>query len=118
MPFANEEDSMQQALHHLGPHLTRLPDGEIGEKTEQYPNGKRAAWVMTAVDRCTADTDHWEVVDAGERDENGFPIDYDKVQKLRPKHAPADMYEHLDFGYHTYFKENYPTFQKLREEHG
>ena len=118
MPFANEQDAMKRALDHLGTHLSSLPDGEIGEKTPQYPKGKRAAWVMTAIDICTADTENWEVAQDAQRGDDGFPVGYDTVQKLRPKHPPSAMYQHLDFGYHTYFKESYPLFKQLRDERG
>ncbi|MBZ0293782.1 MAG: hypothetical protein K8L99_14540 [Anaerolineae bacterium] len=117
MPFENETEAMTIALDTLGPSLFCLPDGEIGEKTAEYPSGKRAAWVMTAIDLCSQDTDNWEVVKGSIRDEKGFPVDYEHVQRLRPKHSPATMHDHLDFGYHNYFNQSYSIFKQLREEH-
>ncbi|MEM8529392.1 MAG: hypothetical protein AAGF95_01030 [Chloroflexota bacterium] len=118
LPFANEEDAMTRAVDMLGPHLFCIPDGEIGEKTEAYPNGKRAAWVMTAINICSEDAESWEVVKEGLRDENGFPVSYDDVQKLRSKRPVSEMHNHLDFGYHTYFNTSYPIFKRLRAESG
>ena len=118
MPFENETQAMTIALDMLGRSLFCLPDGEIGEKSADYPNGKRAAWVMTAIDICSADSENWDVVKTSVRDENGFPVDYEHVQKLRPKHPPAVMHNYLDFGYHDYFRESYPIFKRLREERG
>jgi hypothetical protein len=116
MPFENEEQAMAQALDKLSSSLFCLPDGEIGEKSAEYPKGKRSAWVMTAIDVCSKDTHNWEVVKQSVRDENGFPIDYASVQKLRPKHSPAIMDNYLKFGYDDFFKASYPVFKQLREE--
>lgn len=118
LPFTDEEDAMTHAIDRLGTHLLCLPDGEIGEKTDAYPNGKRAAWVMTAINICSEDTESWEVVREGIRDESGFPVDYANVQKLRPKRPTSAMHKHLDFGYHTYFNASYPIFRRLRAESG
>ncbi len=116
IPFENEEDAMSRALAQLSPYLFSLPDGEIGEKTELYPKGNRAAWVMTVINACTEDTANWRVVKQPTRAEDGFPADYDKVQKLKPKHSPAALFEHLRFGYDEYFKSSYETFKRLRAD--
>lgn len=118
MPFENEAHAMTYATEHLGESLIALPDGEIGEKTGQYPKGKRAAWVMTVINRCSEDKDNWEIVKDVVRGEDGFPVNYDGVQKLRPKHKPSEMHNYLSLGYDTYFKESYAIFQRLREEKG
>ena len=39
LPFNNEEEAMKISLDTLSDSLISLPDGEIGEKTEQYPMG-------------------------------------------------------------------------------
>ena len=117
LPFSSEELAMQFAMEKFGSTLISLPDGEIGEVTPEYPKGKRAAWVMTAIDICSADTDNWEVIKERGRVVDGFPADYDDVQKLRPKRPPSEIHNHLNFGYHDYFKANYPIFKHLREEH-
>jgi hypothetical protein len=37
MPFEDEERCMRCALDLLGPYLFSLPDGEIGDKTQNSP---------------------------------------------------------------------------------
>ncbi|MCH5583710.1 hypothetical protein MK805_01830 [Shimazuella sp. AN120528] len=118
LPFENEEAAMIQALETLGESLFSLPDGEIGEKSEAYPVGKRAAWVMSSIDICAADTENWEITKKSVRAENGFPNNYVNLDRLRPKHSPNRMKEHLNFRYHEYFQTSYPIFQKLREQKG
>ncbi len=118
MPFENEEAAMQRALNALGSSLISLPDGEIGEKTAEFPNGSRSAWVMTAINICSRDTENWQVVKAPVNDANGFPKDYSGVQRLKPRRPPSEMHKYLKFGYDDYFKHSYPIFQKLRQEKG
>lgn len=118
LPFTDEENAMTRALNILGEHLFCLPDGEIGEKTPGYPNGKRAAWVMTAINLCSADSANWETVRQAKNDANGFPTGYQTVQRLRPKRSPSEMHRYLDFGYHDYFRSSYPIFRRLRMERG
>lgn len=62
LPFEDEETCMRRALDALGSSLWTLPDGEIGDKTPQFPRGNRIAWVMYAVERLTADPQSWEIV--------------------------------------------------------
>ncbi len=118
LPFASEEAAMSHALHVLGDHLFCLPDGEIGEVTPEFPNGKRAAWVMTAINQCSADSANWETVRPAVNDANGFPADYHTVQRLRPRRPPAEMHQHLRFGYDDFFRQSYPIFKRLRDQHG
>jgi hypothetical protein len=118
MPFDDESHAMRHALDALGGSLYALPDGEIGEKTPSYPNGNRAAWVMTAIDLCTADTENWAVQRAAVRNAEGFPTDYQTVQKLRAKHPPSAMPTRLNLHYHDFFRQSYPIFQRLRDERG
>ncbi len=116
MPFEDEESAMRFALGKLGGMLFSLPDGEIGEKTPEFPNGSRSAWVMTAINLCSRDTENWQIVKQPVNDSNGFPKDYTGVQRLKPRRAPAEMHKYLKFGYDDYFKRSYPIFKKLREE--
>ena len=46
----------------LGPSLVSLPDGEIGERSDAYPVGDRAAWVGFIMDRCERDTTAWKAL--------------------------------------------------------
>ncbi len=116
LPFANETEAMRYAIEQLGDSLISLPDGEIGEITATYPKGKRAAWVMTAIDICSADTANWDIIKAQGNLVDGFPADYGDLQKLKPKHPPSQMHRHLNFGYDEYFKQSYPVFKQLRDE--
>lgn len=50
MPFRDEEDCMRRALDTLGPHLFSLPDGEVGERTPEFPDGTRACWIIRVVE--------------------------------------------------------------------
>ncbi|MBM7554562.1 hypothetical protein [Thalassobacillus pellis] len=117
LPFENETMAMDHALTTFQGDLMGLPDGEIGEKSNRYPNGDRSAWAMVAIDQCIADDNHWEVIQKGKLGENGFPLDYDTLYKVRPKHAPEVIGKHLNFHYHEFFERNYPIFQQLREDH-
>lgn len=116
MPYDSEKTAMTRALDTVGPFLFSLPDGEIGEITTLYPKGKRSAWVLTVINQCAADTENFKIVKNVVRNKEGFPIDYNHVDKLKPLHAPAELDKHLDLGYYSYFKSSYETFKQLREE--
>lgn len=118
MPFLHEQDAMTKAMQIFGDSLISLPDGEIGEKSEEYPNGNRSAWIMNLIDSCLKDTENWDTLDDGERGADGFPLTYQAMVKLQPKHTVKEINEHLNFGYLDYFKQNYPIFQQLRKEYG
>ncbi len=118
LPFENEEIAMQHALEVVGGNLLALPDGEIGEKSEKYPLGNRAAWVQAIIDLCEQDSDNWDVVTAGERGSNGFPTGYETGPKVKPKRSASEMHKYLNFRWLEYFQQSYPIFKKLREEHG
>ncbi len=118
MPFNNEEEAMRLALEELGSAMWALPDGEIGEKTDLFPRGKRAAWVQAAIDICANDTENWQLVRDATRNADGFPIDYDNGERLKPKRPVSEMHNHLNLRYHEYFMESYPIFKRLREERG
>ena len=118
LPFASEEDAMRRALDALGPDLWALPDGEIGEKSEKYPLGNRAAWVQAIINVCEQDTENWEVVNPGLRGASGFPTGYGTGPRLKPKRSPAEMHKHLDFHWLEYFQKSYPIFKRLREQRG
>ena len=118
LPFENEDAAMTHSLDVLGNNLSSLPDGEIGPKSEKYPLGTRAAWIQSIIDLCEADTENWKVLKEGTRDESGFPTDYDKEPRLKPKRSPSEMHSHIDFKWVEYFKSSYPIFKKLRAERG
>lgn len=118
MPYANEEDAMITALDALGGNLHSLPDGEVGEKTAQYPNGCRSAWTQIIMDSMEADTEHWKVKRKAIRNSIGVPAHYTKASVLRPKKSPKEIEQHLDFKWLDYFKNSYPIYKKIKKERG
>lgn len=80
MPFEDEERCMRCALDLLGPYLFSLPDGEIGDKTPEFPKGNRIAWVIYAIERLTADRESWQVVKEPVRGADGMAVDYNSIQ--------------------------------------
>lgn len=118
LPFADEETCMKQALDALGSNLSCLPDGEIGEKTPSFPKGNRIAWVVYAIEKLTQDTKSWQVVKQPIRGADGMAVNYGGFQKLKPRHSPADMPQHVRLGYDEFFRRSYPVFQQLRRQHG
>jgi hypothetical protein len=116
LPFSDEKDAMTQAMEILGNSLLHVPDGEIGEKTEKYPNGNRSAWILGIMDTCMRDKENWDVLHDAQRGANGFPTDYKQMVKLKPKYAAKDI--NINFGYLDAFQKNYPIFQQLRKEKG
>jgi hypothetical protein len=113
MPFEDEATCMRRALDALGPHLFALPDGEVGEKTPQFPRGNRFSWVMYAIDR-----ENWQIVKDAVRGPDGMAIDYAGIQKLKPKRSPRDLPAHITLGYDRFFRTSYPIFKQLRQERG
>ncbi len=116
MPFEDERAAMQKALDIVGDNLLMgLPDGEIGEKSERYPRGNRAAWVQAIIDLCERDSRAWDVIERGRRNEAGFPVDYESGPVLAPKHSPKEMLGYLNFRWVDYFDASFPIFEQLRE---
>lgn len=118
LPFENEVAAMTHSLDVLGTDLSSLPDGEIGEKSKEYPKGTRAAWIQSIIDICEKDTENWTLIKEGIRDESGFPTGYDKEPRLTPKRSPSEMHNYLDFHWIDYFKSSYPAFKKLKKDKG
>ncbi|MBD2757354.1 hypothetical protein [Spirosoma validum] len=117
MPFSDEKTCMSLALDTLGPALFSLPDGEVGDKTPAFPKGNRIAWVVYAIEKLTSDANSWEIVKQPVRGEDGMAINYEKFQKLKPKHSPTDMPHHVQLGYDDFARRSYPIFQQLRSKH-
>lgn len=118
LPFANEQQAMTIAAEMLGNELISLPDGEVGEKTERYPEGSRSAWAMNVIDMCIDDTDNWDIIQEGKLLPNGFPEDYDTLYKLRPKHSPKDIVKFLNFHYLETYKQSYTLYQQVKKQKG
>ena len=118
LPYEHEEACMRRALDMLGPHLGSLPDGEVGDKTPEFPRGNRIAWVIYAVERLTADRASWQIVKPPVRGEDGMAVDYNSIQKLKPLRSPRELPDYVTLGYDTYFHRSYPLFTELRREYG
>jgi hypothetical protein len=118
LPFEDEAQCMRRALTTLGPQLFSLPDGEIGEKSAQFPRGNRIAWVMYAIEVLTADRDSWNVVREPVRGSDGMATDYDHIQQLKPRRSPGELPQHVQLGYDRFFERSYPIFKQLRHEYG
>ncbi len=118
MPYDNEEIAMTNALNALGPHLHSLPDGEVGEKSAQYPTGCRSAWTQIIMDGMEADIENWKVKRKAVRNKLGVPAHYTKASVLRPKKSPKEIEKYLNFKWFDYFKDSYPIYKKLKKERG
>ncbi|GAB3901574.1 hypothetical protein GCM10028803_26480 [Larkinella knui] len=116
LPFSDEEECMTRALDSLAPVLFCLPDGEIGEKSAAFPKGNRIAWVVYAIEKITEDKANWKTVKEPVRGEDGMAESYDHFQKLKPLRTPAEMPDHVTFGYDAFFRSSYPVFKRLRAE--
>ncbi|NDJ33047.1 MAG: hypothetical protein GYB64_00125 [Chloroflexi bacterium] len=118
MPFGSEEDSMRIAMETLGDTLLAMPDGEVGEKSDEFPAGRRQSWVHTAI-LANIDSGAFRVVrEPAERTDKGFMKDQTTRWILKPNYPPAQLARHVDFGYLRYFRESYPLFKQLREQAG
>lgn len=118
MPYDNEETAMTNALNAIGGYLHSLPDGEVGEKSAQYPTGCRSAWTQIIMDSMEADTENWKVKRRAIRNSIGVPAHYTKASVLRPRKSPKEIEKYLDFKWLDYFKNSYPIYKKLKKEYG
>ena len=116
LPADDEAQAMAHALDLLGPALDAVPDGEIGERSEQFPGGNRSARTAIIGSICRADTASWRVVREGETNELGWSTDYDTGTRLAPRRRPSDMAAHLDLGWNRFARQSYPEFDRLRSE--
>ncbi len=117
MPFENESACMDKALNALGPYLFALPDGEVGEKSAAFPQGKRSSWVNVAIEALYEDKASWRVLREPVRNETGWPADYGSFAQLEGIRPPDEMSEHVVFGYDTFFAQSYPLFKQQRSAH-
>lgn len=118
LPYNDETEAMRKAIQIIGQQLYALPDGEIGEKSDQYPNGCRSAWTQIIMDGLEKDTENWVVKKAAKRNKFGFPVHYTEASKIKPKRSPGQVFDCLDFHWLDYFKSSYPKYQKLKQESG
>ena len=101
-PGRGPEHAMDQALSRLAPYLDRLSDGETGD---------RHLWCTPVIEKLRANPDVELLRD-------GDWSDYDHVAqwKVRDGHTldPANLRMH----YALAFRNSYPSFRILREDHG
>ena len=114
LPHGDEAAAMARACELAGDRLIALPDGEIGERSDQYPNGDRSQWVAGLAGRLSSESALFDLVDAGTMNEQGFPADFDSTARLRPKLKPAELGERLTLGYDTYARRSWLHFGRLR----
>lgn len=102
IPGDSGEQAMSQALRELGPHLDYLPDGETGD---------RDTWVVGAI-KSLRDHPGLEVKNEGDWSTYENQLNF----KIKKGHTLTG--DELDLGLAKAFRESYPVFQRLREEHG
>src|SRR5687767_5173131 len=98
IPLESAEAAMNAGLERLGPNLRWLPDGETGERTN---------WIMSIIESLREHPDL-------EIKREGDWSDYDKTPVFRVRDGHTLTGDSLDFGQAAAFKDNYPTFTKLR----
>jgi hypothetical protein len=101
-PGRGPEHAMEQALSRLAPHLDRLSDGETGD---------RHLWCTPVIEKLRANPDV-EIV----RDGDWSDYEHLAQWKVRDGHTldPANLRMH----YALAFRNSYPSFRILRENHG
>ena len=114
LPYEDEAAAMDRAFELAGDRLIALPDGEIGERSDRYPNGDRSQWVAGLAGRLTREAELFDVVDPGTMNEQGFPVDFDSTVRLRPRHRAVELGERLNLGYDTFARRSFPHFARLR----
>ena len=109
---------MARAIEFVGDRLLALPDGEIGERSDQHPSGDRSQWVAGLAGRLAREPSLFDVLDAGTMNEQGFPVDFDSTARLRPRLGRTELGERLRLGYDTAARRSWPHFERLRSEAG
>jgi len=114
LPYHDEAAAMERAYDLAGDRLIALPDGEIGERSDQYPKGDRSQWVAGLAGRLARESELFDVIDGGTMNEDGFPVDFDSTVRLRPKASSAELGPRLDLGYDTFARRSWPHCVRLR----
>jgi hypothetical protein len=118
MPFESDEECMRRALDVVGPYLFSLPDGEIGERTAEFPDGTRNCWVIRALEVLHRDSANWRVLRPPVVADDGVPVDYSGLHQLEPLCSPEDVPEFLHLDYDVFYDQSQPAFRRLLAEHG
>ncbi len=109
---------MARACELAGDWLIALPDGEIGERSEQFPAGDRSQWTAGLAGRLAAEDSLFDVVEVGRTNERGFPVDWDSTVRLRPRVGPGELGDRLRLGYDTFPRRTWPHFERQRASLG
>ena len=109
---------MARACELAGDRLIALPDGEIGERSDQYPAGDRSQWTAGLAGRLADEASLFDVVDEGTTNEQGFPVDFDSATRLRPRVGPAELGGRLRLGYDAFPRRTWPHVERLRASLG
>jgi len=118
MPFESDEECMRRALDVVGPYLFSLPDGEIGERTAEFPDGTRNCWVIRAFEVLHRDPANWRVVRPPVVAADGVPVDYSGLHQLEPLCSPEDVPALIHLDYDVFYEQNQPAFRRLLAERG
>ena len=118
LPYADEASVMARACELAGDRLIALPDGEIGERSDQYPAGDRSQWTAGLAGRLADEASLFDVVDEGTTNEQGFPVDFDSATRLRPRVGPAELGGRLRLGYDAFPRRTWPHVERLRASLG
>ena len=118
LPYQDEATAMARAVDLIQDRLIALPDGEVGERSERFPNGDRAAWVVGLIERLKAETELFDVVKPGQTNELGLPVDFKSLPRLRPRVKRDVLGERLYLGYDRFALGSWPHFLELRESTG
>ena len=71
LPFGDEASAMARAIELVGDRLISLPDGEIGERSDQYPRGDRSQSVAGLAGRLAGEPSLFDVLDPGTMNDKG-----------------------------------------------
>ena len=118
LPYQDEASAMARAVELIQDRLIALPDGEVGERSERFPNGDRSAWIVGLIERLKADTELFDVVNPGQTNELGLPGDFKSLARLRPVVKPDELGQRLYLGYDQFALGSWPHLQQLRETAG
>ena len=102
LPGQDAEEAMRGALKRLSPWLTRLPDGETGD---------RRNWILHIIEGFRSHPD-LELVKAGDWS------DYDRTPRFRIRKGHRLFGASLDLGYLTAVESSLPAFDRVRTEFG
>ena len=81
LPFDDEASAMARAIELVGDRLISVPDGETGDRSDQYPSGDRYQWVAGLAGRLAGESSLFDAREPGTMNEKGFPVDFDSAAR-------------------------------------